>query len=94
MVLAARRVDEHEPARARTRERRLGGERHQHRGHRGVDRIAAGPENVGASLGGAWVPGCHNPFHGADAKGYVAGFATAVYSPYPIRITATAASAT
>ncbi|MEJ7717046.1 MAG: hypothetical protein WKF31_03430 [Thermoleophilaceae bacterium] len=60
VVLTSGGVDEHEPARARPGERRLGRERHQHGGHRGVDRVAAGAEHGRAGLGRERMAGSYD----------------------------------
>ena len=68
VVLAARRVHEHEAARARAGERRLGHERHEHRGDGGVDGVAAGAQDVGGRLGGHGVSGCDDSSHGGEPR--------------------------
>lgn len=49
--LLARLHDEHVAAGAEPGQQRLGRERGQHRGERGVDGVAAGAQHVGAGLG-------------------------------------------
>ena len=65
-VLAAGRVDQHEAAGAGPRQGRLADERHEHRGDRGVDRVAAGAQRVGSGLGRQRVPGGDDASHAAQ----------------------------
>ena len=55
--LAAGRRDEHVAARAEPGQQRLGHERRHQRRQRGVDRVAAGAQDVRAGLGGQRVAG-------------------------------------
>ena len=54
--LAAGRVDEHVAARSKARERALGGERGEHGGDRGVDRVPAFAHDLRARLRGDGMP--------------------------------------
>ena len=63
--LAAGRRDEHVAAGAEPGEQRLGDERREHRGERGVDRVAAGAQDLGAGLGGHGMAGGDDAAHRA-----------------------------
>ena len=61
-------VDEHEAAGPQPGERALGDEGGQHRGDRGVDRVAALAQDAGPRLGGQRMPGrdCPSRAHRAQ----------------------------
>ena len=65
--LLPRPVDEHVAAGAEARQRALGGERGQDRGHCGVDRVAALAQRPGARLGGRRMPGGDDAAAGAHS---------------------------
>jgi hypothetical protein len=66
VVLAPGRVDQHEPAGARPRERRLRGEAHQHGGSGGIDRIATFAQHVGPGPGRKRMTSGNDTSHGGE----------------------------
>jgi hypothetical protein len=67
--LAVGRYDEHVATGPEARQERLGDERREHRGQRGVHRVAAGAEDLCAGGGGLRVAGGDDAAHGLSIEG-------------------------
>ena len=67
--LAVGRRDEHVAAGAEAGQQRLGDERREHRRQRGVDRVAAGAEDLRTGLCGEGMTGGDDAAHAAEPCG-------------------------